>query len=120
MPRACEKLFYSDDTKRKRYESLVNYIARERVLFRELEKRVAFPEELKGDVPLRESKLREAAWDTVEHWTEGACDFDVVREKHRKLERPLLSGKGGHRIHGMSSPSHFVGYQRDGDAYDDL
>ena len=61
---------------------------------------------------LRESKLNDADWDTVENWTGGPYDFDQVSDKLRKLERPSPSGKGGHRIHGMSS-SNVMRYQCD-------
>eukprot|EP00959_Pyramimonas_sp_CCMP1952_P154997 3242777-Pyramimonas_sp.AAC.1 len=91
-----------EDSKRKRDEAPLNYVARKRVLFRELEKRATLPEDVKGYLFLRESKLNDAARDTAERWTEGACDFDLAREKIRKLERPRPppSGRGGHRTHG--------------------
>eukprot|EP00959_Pyramimonas_sp_CCMP1952_P446255 9343336-Pyramimonas_sp.AAC.1 len=85
----------------KRDESLVNYIVRKHVLFRGFEKHMTLPKDLKACVLLRESKLNDAGWDTVEHWTKGSDDIDLVGEKLRELERPLPSGSGGHRIHGM-------------------
>ena len=67
---------------------------RKRVLFRELEKRVALPAELKGYMTLREAKLNEASWDAIEIWTEGSCECDEIIEKLRRLERPAPPGKG--------------------------
>eukprot|EP00959_Pyramimonas_sp_CCMP1952_P019781 417824-Pyramimonas_sp.AAC.1 len=100
---------------------MVNYLARKRLLFflREFEKHMTLSEELELYVLLRESKLNDAAWDALWHWTEGSPDFDLVRGNLRKLERPLPSGKGGHRIHGMSPSSHVVGYQGDFDGCED-
>ena len=68
---------------------MVNYIARKRVLIRDMEKHFTLPTELKGYMTLREAKLNDTAWDTVENWTEGKYDFDGVCEKHRKLEFPF-------------------------------
>eukprot|EP00959_Pyramimonas_sp_CCMP1952_P385708 8083398-Pyramimonas_sp.AAC.1 len=98
MPKALDMFSYSGDAKRKRDESLVNYIA-------QLDKHAALPEGLKGHVFLRTSKLDEAAWGTVEHRAEGSYDFDLVCEKFRKLEGPLPSGNGGHRTRGVRHAS---------------
>eukprot|EP00959_Pyramimonas_sp_CCMP1952_P026639 558901-Pyramimonas_sp.AAC.1 len=76
----------------------IEKIARVRVLFRGLEKRATLPAGLTGCAFVLGPKLRDAARDAVEDWTERACDFDLAREL-RNLERPLPSGKGGHRIH---------------------
>ena len=41
LPKTFERLFYPSDTKRTSDETMVNYVARKRVLFKELVKHVA-------------------------------------------------------------------------------
>ena len=59
---------------------------------------------------LRESKLTDAARDTLETWIEGSYDFDRISEKLRKLERPAPPGKGNYRLRGTGC-SMFTGFQ---------
>ena len=66
LPRAFEALLYHPDTKRINDEPMVNYIGGKRVLFRELEKHVTSPAELKGYMTLQEAKLNDASLDVVE------------------------------------------------------
>ena len=86
---------------------MVNYIARERVLFRELEQRVELPSELKGHVALREATLTDQARGAVDRWADCSCEREKAIESLRKLGPPSPNIK----IHGVSSSSHDVGHQ---------
>ena len=110
IPKACEKTFYSEETNRSKGDVMVNYQARKRVLFREIEKHFELSSELKGYMLLREPKLNDTEWDTIETWTEGSYDFERVSEQLRKLERPAPPSKGNYRLRGTGC-SMFTGFQ---------
>ena len=97
MPKAIEAALYSDKKSRKKGESMLQYVARKKTLFRELQKAGApLPDEMKGYLLLRDATLSDRARDTMETWTAGAYDWDTIEKYLKKLERPVPGASSNH------------------------
>jgi len=106
LPKAMERALFSNDAKRHRGETMIQYISRKKTLLNELDRaKCPLPSNAKGYLMLRDAGLPEKAWDTVETWTHGAYELPEIVTSLRKLERPI-PGKGTTHIAGMSG---FIG-----------
>ena len=69
LPKAIEQGLYDHDGHRKRDETMLQYISRKKTLLDELEKaKCPLPSHFKGYVMMRNAKLPDKAWDTIETW----------------------------------------------------
>ena len=65
------------------------------VLFKELDKaECVLPDNAKGYLLLRDARLPDKSWDTIETWTKGTYELETIKDSLRELERPV-PGRGG-------------------------
>ena len=98
MTKHLEAALYSDQCRRSRGEALLSYTSCRQFLFRYLENSgISLPNDAKGYLLLRDSKISAQAWDTVTTWTKNSYDYQTIIGALRRLERPI-PGQGGHIV----------------------
>ena len=103
MTKHLEGSLYSDDCICKKGEALLSCTAKRRILFRYLDNTgIRLPDDAKGYLILRDSKISATAWDTITTWTKSSYDYNTVIASLRRLERPA-PGHGGHTSTGLST-----------------
>ena len=90
LPRAIENaLFVEATAKRKKTESMIQYVARKATLLRELDRvKCVQPPTATGYILMRDAGLSPQAWDTMETWMRGAYEHADVVENLKKLGTP--------------------------------
>ena len=111
LPKALERALYAKDARRAGQESMIQYVARKRTLFKEIERAgCKLPTNALGYIMQRDAGLSDKAWDTLETWNKASYELAEVATSLRKLERPV-PGKGGHgTITGMTGYEGVTGY----------
>ena len=91
---------------------MLQYISRKKTLLNDLRKAMGsdLPSDFKGYMLLRDCKLPEKAWDTIDTWTHGEYDYDLISTNLRKLDRPVPGRGGVTHLTGLS------GFQEEGEA----
>ena len=103
MTKHLEAALYSDQCRRSRGETLLSYACRRQILFRYLENSgISLPNDAKGYLLLRDSKISAIAWDTITTWTKSSYDYTMVIWSLRRLVRPV-PGRGGHTSIGIGA-----------------
>ena len=86
LPKTIENALFRPDCRRTQDEIMVQYISRKSTLFNALAKaECVLPEAVKGYLLMRDAKLSDKAWDTVETWTENKYEWTTVTTALRKL-----------------------------------
>ena len=117
LPKAMERALYSNECRRRKDESMLQYVARKRTLFAELDRaKCPLPSQAKGYIMLRDSQIGNRAWDTIETWTRGTYQVADIATNLRKLERPV-PGRGGTHMgfDGFQEDESLVCYEDHGD-----
>jgi len=110
LPKAIERALFSNEGKRNKGESMIQYVSRKKMLFNELDRaKCVLPPTAKGYIMLRDAQLSDRAWDTIETWTTGSYELSDIATYLRKLERPI-PGKTHSHLTGLSG---FVGDDED-------
>ena len=103
LPKAIERALFQQTGQRSNTETMVQYISRKTVLFKELDKAACvLPDNAKGYLLLRDARLTDKSWDTVETWTKGTYELETIKDSLRKLERPVPGRGGKTHIVGLS------------------
>lgn len=89
-PRAREKALFEPDSRRRKGESMIQYLTHKNVLLKELDRaQCVSPDNAKGYIMMRDSNLPASAWDTVENWSQGTYGHKGICTYLKKLERPI-------------------------------
>ena len=85
LPKAMERALFHADGRRKRDETMLQYVSRKKVLLNDLERaKCPLPSNAKGYIMLRDANLPERAWDTLEGWTRGSYELKEIAYSLRK------------------------------------
>ena len=103
LPSAIESCFYGNDLVRKKSESMLQYITRRNILFKNLAKEGwDIPELPKGYILLRDANLPDKARDLIEMWSAGQYHYTEMQTYLKRLER-TIPGSGQHRLTGLTA-----------------
>ena len=70
---------------------MLQFISRKKTLISELEKaECPLPSPFKGYILMRDAKLPDKAWDTMDTWSHGTYEYDEVATNLRKLDDQSL------------------------------
>ena len=117
LPKAMERALYAGECRRRKDESMLQYVARKRTLFAELDRaKCPLPNQAKGYIMLRDAQLSNRAWDTIETWTRGTYQIADIANNLRNLERPVPGRTGTHMgFDGFQEDESLVCYEDHGD-----
>ena len=103
LPKAMERALFAKEAKRANGESMIQYVARKRTLFKEISRAGCnLPADALGYLLQRDAQLSDKAWDTLETWNQGPYELSQVATTLRKLERPMLGKGSAMHITGMT------------------
>ena len=87
LPIAIDRVLYSRDAYRSQNEGMLEYLARKKTLFIELDReKCVLPQEAKGYLLLKHANLSEKQRDRIDTWCEGNYDLERIADFLRKLE----------------------------------
>ena len=100
LPKALERaLFDTQDSQRRKGESMIQYCVRKSTLFKELDRaKCVLPDNAKAYILLRDAKLNDKARDTIETWTKGEYQYLDMQKQLKKLERPVPGTNSSHIV----------------------